>query len=81
MPWTFGPLETRLWAKQRLGIAEFDDTDIIVLEGLLKDQTSDEIAAEFSGPNAESNLASLDERIAKIRNAVIFKPLFAEGNG
>lgn len=81
LDWTFDLARTRVMGgSNALGIAEFDDTDIIVLEGLLKDQNRDEIASEFSGPNADSNLASLDARIAKIRDAVIFKPLFMDLN-
>ncbi len=84
LDWTFELGETRVVGTNTpnaLGIAEFDDLDIFVLEGLLKDHTDEQIRAsinaEYSAEKLESVLEKLEGSLLKIREAVIFRPLFA----
>lgn len=65
-----------------LGIENFNDYDLFVLEDLLKGLSLEEIQtnlqAESQNSNAEELLNDLNKRIEKIRQAVIFEPLFSE---
>ncbi len=65
-----------------LGIADFDDFDVMVLEEILKDKTEaeiiDSIKTEMPNENAESLSENIGQRIGKIRNAVIFQPLLQQ---
>ncbi len=62
-----------------LGVADFDNFDLFALEHLLNDRTAEEITAQlnadYPGEQGATLLQSLDDRINKIRNAVIFQPL------
>jgi hypothetical protein len=62
-----------------LGIADFDDFDLMVLEKLLEDrsdaETIDAIRAEMPDEDAENLSENIGRRIEKIRTAVIFEPL------
>ena len=62
-----------------LGVAGFDDFDLIVLENLLEDKSDTEtinaIIAEMPNEDAETVNENIRGRIEKIRSAVIFEPL------
>ncbi len=75
LDWVFDLAETRvvgIESSNALGIADFGETEMFVLEGMLRNNTDDQIRQGTS-----SHLAgrSIDEAIEAIRNAVIFRPL------
>lgn len=62
-----------------LGIENFGQIDLLLLEGLLKGKTDTEIANELQvevGDNADL-IADLETRLTRVRGAVIFRPLLA----
>jgi hypothetical protein len=61
-----------------LGVAGFDDFDLIILEHLLADDTDSEILAALA-PDAPSPELSrqLDARLAKLRAAPVLRPLLS----
>jgi hypothetical protein len=81
LDWTFDLSETRIFGVNEanaLGIPDFDNLDMIVFEGLIKDQNEAEIRAGIKNEaNAASQeiIAQIPDRIAKLKNAAIFKPL------
>ena len=58
----------------------YDDTDLFVLESLLKDRNAGEMESALKSdyPNDDTTeiAKTLPERTDKIKSAVIFKPLF-----
>lgn len=83
LDWTFDLAQTRVLGEDvpnALGIENFDDVDLFVLESLLKDRNAEEMegALKSDYPNDDvSEIAkTLPERAEKIKTAVIFKPLF-----
>jgi len=61
-----------------LGIDDFGQIDLAILEGLLKGRSESEIAEELRasvGENTEM-LADLETKMIRVREAVIFRPLF-----
>ncbi|MEP6944401.1 MAG: hypothetical protein ABJA02_00670 [Acidobacteriota bacterium] len=83
LDWTYDLATTRIAGGEKanvLGIADFGDVDISVLEQMLLGLNGDEIAATLSGqlgPSASGMTAAIAEKEARIRNAGIFRPLFA----
>ncbi|MBA2334091.1 MAG: hypothetical protein H0V90_04055 [Blastocatellia bacterium] len=84
LDWVFELGQTRVVgtnSPNALGIEEFDDLDMFVLERLLKEETDEQIRTsvntEYSAEKSESVLAKLDGSLSKIRDAAIFRPLFA----
>ncbi len=84
LDWTFDLSETRVLSENlpnALGIADFDQIDLFVLEMLLKDKNPEEmkeaLKSEYPNEDTENIAEKLPEKTDKIRNAVIFKPLFA----
>lgn len=78
LDWTFDLAQTRILGQNpptALGIADFDDTDLFVLENLLQDQTEEEIRATLEREYGAAQLENLPERIAKIQKSEIFQPL------
>lgn len=82
LDWIFDLAQTRvtgLNTPNALGIADFDDFDLIVLENLLQDQSADristQIAAEFPAETTEDLARKVGQSIEKIRRAAIFQPL------
>lgn len=82
LDWTFDMAQTRVFganSPNALGIPDFDNFDLFVLENLLKDKTEDEmresLRAEYSADEAEKLLQGLDAKIERIGSAVIFQPL------
>lgn len=81
LDWVFDLAQTRVLgtsSQNALGIDGFDNIDILVLEGLLRGKTNDEIADELKHEAGESShlLADLESRLTRIREATIFRPLF-----
>lgn len=79
LDWTYKLANTRIAGEDKataLGLADFGDIDIFVLEEILKGRSGSEIADEFrkfhGEPTADHALAEKEERI---RNAAIFAPL------
>jgi len=82
LDWVLEMSQTRIFGANppnALGVADFDNFDLFVLEHLLNDKTTGEITAQleadYPGEQAATLLQSLEARIDKIRNAVIFQPL------
>lgn len=62
-----------------LGVADFDDFDVIVLEEILKDKSDEQIIEQMKSDMPNENVDVLTEnigkRIEKIKSATIFEPL------
>lgn len=85
LDWVMEMSQTRIFGAtptNALGIPDFDNFDLLILEKLLEDKTEAEIAdlvkAETPGERATQLLETLGARIAKISGAVIFQPLLRE---
>ena len=83
LDWTFDLSQTRVLGENipnALGIENFDDIDLFVLESLLKDRNEDEmresLQADYPNDDISKVAETFAERTGKIKNAVIFKPLF-----
>jgi hypothetical protein len=84
LDWTFDLAQTRVLGidtPNALGIADFGEVEMFMLENLLKEKTEDEmremIKSDYPAEKAEGVLAEFDARLAKITGSVIFQPLFA----
>jgi hypothetical protein len=84
LDWSFDLAQTRVLGMNipnALGIADFGDFDLFVLESLLKDRTEEEmreaLKTEYQNENTDELAKKLVERSEKIRQAIIFQPLFA----
>ena len=84
LDWTFDLSQTRVVGmnmQSALGIPDFDTLDLQILEYILRGVDDADmpakLRAEQGGEQGEALVAKLDSRLAKIRSAVIFKPLFA----
>ena len=78
LDWTFDLAQTRVLGENvpnALGIADFDDTDLSILENLLLDKPEGEIQQILETEYGAANLNNLPERIEKIQKSVIFQPL------
>ena len=78
LDWTFDLAQTRVLGESvpnALGIEDFDDTDLFILENLLQDKPETEIAQILETEYGAANLDNLPERIEKIQKSVIFQPL------
>jgi hypothetical protein len=85
LDWVFDLSQTRVLASNHqngLGIHPFDDLDMLIFEQLLRDRTDDEITssinAEYPPEKLTQTEETLPDRIAKIKNAVVFGPLFSQ---
>ena len=77
LDWVFDLAETRVMgidSSNALGIREFGDTEMFVLEGILRDKTDEEIRQEFSS-GAGGTGSTINDAIMTVRNAIIFRPL------
>ncbi len=78
LDWTFDLAQTRVVGVETsnaLGIPEFGEREIFVLENLLHGKTDDEVRQVFAEENPDANAVDIGQSIAKIRSAVIFRPL------
>lgn len=77
LDWTFDLAQTRVVGVETsnaLGIPDFNEPEMFALENLLHGKTDDEVKSAFAAENAG---AEIGDAIAKLRNAVIFRPLMA----
>ncbi len=75
LDWVFDLAETRVVGVETsnaLGISNFGDAEMFVLENVLNDKADDEIAKSLAAEHPGSDAS---ETIAKVRGAVIFGPL------
>ena len=80
LDWVFDLAETRVVgveATNALGIADFADVEMFVLENLLKGRSDDEIAALSVTEAAGATADRAAEATRKIRQAAIFRPLLS----
>ncbi len=84
LDWTFDMANTRVLGEEipnALGIADFDDLDLIVLENLLRDKTAEEtvnsICKEYGAENTDELGEKINAKIERLKQAVIFRPLFS----
>lgn len=80
LDWVFDLSRTRVVGANTpnaLGVPDFDELEMFILENLLKDKTGEEIKKAYSEENPNSEPAAVTEAIAKVRNVVIFRPLLA----
>lgn len=85
LDWVYDLSQTRvlgLNVPNALGIENFDDFDLFILECFLKDMPDKEIKqnleSEYPPENAKELLKNIEERKEKIRNAPIFYPLLID---
>jgi hypothetical protein len=84
LDWIYDLSQTRVLGTHlpnALGIPDFNDFDLFVLECFLKEMSDAEIEeslrSEYPPDNAEKLLEGIDERKKMIREAIIFQPLLA----
>jgi hypothetical protein len=82
LDWVYDLSRTRVMGMNNsnaLGVENFDDFDLMVLENLLQDKsdaaTIEAIKADLPPENAETLDENIRQRIEKIKAAVIFQPL------
>lgn len=82
LDWTFDLAQTRVLGidtPNALGITDFGEVEMFLLENLLKEKTDVEmremIRMDYPAEKAEGVLAEFDARLAKIKGSVIFQPL------
>ena len=83
LDWTFDLAQTKVLGENipnALGIENFDDIDLFVLESLLKDRNAEEmkdaLKADYPNDDTTEIAETLSDRSKKIKSAIIFKPLF-----
>lgn len=80
LDWTFDLAETRvvgIETSNALGIPDFGEVEMFVLENLLKDKTDDEIVKIYGEEKPSAEPTVITDAITKIRGAVIFRPLLS----
>jgi hypothetical protein len=78
LDWTFDLAQTRVLGENipnALGIADFDDTDLFILENLLQDKSPEEIRTILETEYGSGKVENLPARIEKLQSSVIFQPL------
>jgi hypothetical protein len=82
LDWTLDLAQTRVLGvniPNALGIADFGNLDLFILENILKDKSNEEIQAALRAENPAENLESLEhsltEKTEQIRQSIIFEPL------
>jgi hypothetical protein len=83
LDWTYDLAQTRVVgvnAPNALGIENFGDVDLSILENLLRGRSDDETIEALSAEYGTEKLveADPDGKISRIRNSVIFRPLLSE---
>lgn len=83
LDWTFDLAQTKIVGTNlpnALGVADFADFDLIILESLLQNKTDAEISAnvkeDFPVEQSAEIDAKIEQSLQKIRSALIFQPLF-----
>lgn len=82
LDWTYDLAQTKVFGSQManaLGVEDFDDLDLFVLESLLKNRTQNEmleaLQTDYGTAATEETVRNLAAKTEKIRQAVIFEPL------
>ncbi len=78
LDWAFDLAQTRVLGQNvpnALGVNDFDDTDLSILENLLQDKTIDQIQTILETDYGSGKVEDLAERIEKLQKAVILQPL------
>lgn len=80
LDWSLDLAQTRVLGvniPNALGIADFGDMDLFILENLLRDKPDEQIKEEFAADYGSERTAAadLDRRFTQIRESVIFRPL------
>ena len=78
LDWVFDLAQTRVLGTDNLnalGIPDFGETEMFVLENLLRGKSDGEIEKAYSDENPNADAAAATGAIAKIRDAIIFRPL------
>jgi hypothetical protein len=78
LDWVFDLAQTRVLGQNipnALGIADFDDTDLSILESLLQDKSEGEIQTILATEYNAGTVENLAERIEKLQKAIILQPL------
>jgi hypothetical protein len=84
LDWTYDLAQTKVFGSNMpnaLGVEDFDDMDLFVLESLLKDRSETEmlktLETEYGTETNEETRQNLAAKAEKIRQAVIFEPLLS----
>ncbi|HEX8738278.1 MAG TPA: hypothetical protein VF721_23285 [Pyrinomonadaceae bacterium] len=84
LDWTYDLAQTKIFGSNManaLGVEDFDDLDLFVLESLLKDRTEAEmleaLQTDYGTEVTEEATRNLAAKAEKIRQAVIFEPLLS----
>lgn len=82
LDWTYDLAQTKVFGSNMpnaLGVEDFDDMDLFVLESLLKNRTEAEtleaLQTDYGTPATGETARNLAAKAEKIRQAVIFEPL------
>jgi len=78
LDWIFDLAQTRVLGEKipnALGIADFDDTDLFILENLLQNKSPGDMQTILETEYGAANVENLAARIEKIQTSVIFQPL------
>ena len=78
LDWTFDLAQTRVLGENvpnALGIPDFDDVDLFILENLLQDKSPDDVRTILETEHGAADLENLPARLEKIQKSVIFQPL------
>jgi hypothetical protein len=78
LDWVYEISQTRVVgsnAPNALGIDDFDDTDVAILESLLQGKDAAATLEDLHAQRADINAEQLDTRIAKLSSSVILRPL------
>ena len=79
LDWVFDLSQTRVVGSDKqnaLGIDPFDDMDLAIFERLLDGQSKEESVEGLRSEYSAEKLSGIDERISKVKDAIIFAPLF-----
>ena len=83
LDWTYDLAQTKVFGSNManaLGVEDFDDLDLFVLESLLKNRTEAEmleaLQTDYATEATGETTRNLSAKAEKIRRAVIFEPLF-----
>lgn len=87
LDWTYDLAQTKVFGSNMpnaLGVEDFDDMDLFVLESLLKDRSEAEmleaLQTDYGTEATGETSRNLSAKAEKIRQAVIFEPLLGLGN-
>lgn len=85
LDWVFELSETRVAgtnSSNALGIDGFDAFDMFIFENMLRGKTdgemSESISTDYPAEQAEELSKKLPDKAARIREAVVFRPLFTD---